>query len=107
MTPDRWQQVKEIFQSALDRAPGQRSAFLSEACGLDKALRKEVESLIASHEKDGSFIDAPAYQAAAQELAEDHYLKAGQTIGHYQILCQLPGHRLIRRGIDEASVPLM
>ncbi len=89
MTPERWRQVKEIFQSALDRAPGQRSAFLSEACGLDKALRKEVESLIASHEKDGSFIDSPAYQVAAQELAEDHELKAGQTIGHYQVLSML------------------
>ena len=89
MTPERWQQVKEIFQSALERAPGERSAFLANACGGDESLRKEVESLIASHEKDGSFIDSPAYQGAAEMLEGDQELKAGQTIGHYEILSTL------------------
>src|SRR5712692_5790469 len=89
MTPERWQQVKEIFQSALERAPGERSAFLSEACGADESLRKEVESLIASHEKDGSFIDSPAYEAAAGMLASDPELTVGQRIGHYEILSTL------------------
>lgn len=89
MTPERWQQVKEIFQSALERAPGERSAFLANACGGDESLRKEVESLIAAHEKDGSFIDSPAYQGAAEMLEGDQELKAGQTIGHYEILSTL------------------
>jgi serine/threonine protein kinase len=89
MTPERWQKVKGIFQSALDRAPGERSAFLANACGGDEPLRKEVESLIASHEKDGSFIDSPAYEAAAGMLASDPELTVGQTIGHYEILSTL------------------
>ncbi len=89
MTPERWQKVKEIFQSALERAPGERSAFLSDACGGDEALRQEVESLIASHEKDGSFIDSPAYQAAAEMLEGNQELKSGKTIGHYEILSTL------------------
>ena len=86
MTPERWQKVKEIFQAALECAPDERSDFLSSACGGDEALRKEVESLLASHEKDGSFIDSPAYQASAEMLTDDQELKAGQTIGHYEIL---------------------
>lgn len=65
MTPERWQQVKEIFTSALRHKPAERAVFLSKACGTDGVLRREVESLIASHEKDGSFIDSPAYQAAS------------------------------------------
>ena len=69
MTPERWQKVKEIFDSALQYEPAQRAAFLSNACGGDDALRREVESLITSHEKDGSFIDSPAYEAAADKLA--------------------------------------
>src|SRR5438093_1378716 len=89
MTPERWQQVKQIFQSALDQAPGDRSAFLSSACSGDESLRKEVESLLTSHEKDGSFIDSPAYAAAAGMLASDPELTVGQKIGHYEILSTL------------------
>ncbi|HZE69159.1 MAG TPA: protein kinase [Pyrinomonadaceae bacterium] len=87
MTPQHWQKVKEIFQSALGRAPGERSAFLASACGGDEALRQEVESLIASHEKDGSFIDSPAYLAAAELLADEQAeLKPGQTIDSYEVI---------------------
>jgi serine/threonine protein kinase/tetratricopeptide (TPR) repeat protein len=89
MTPERWQQVKEIFNSAIQYEPEERAAFLSRACGGDEALRKEVESLLAAHEKEGSFIDSPAYQGAAKMLESDQELKSGQTIGHYEILSTL------------------
>ena len=50
-------------------------------------MRKEVESLLASHEKDGSFIDSPAYQAAAELIVnEKAELKPGQVIGSYEII---------------------
>lgn len=87
MTPERWQRAKEIFQAALDRAPDERSAFLASAC--DEALRKEVESLIASHEKSGEFIDSPAYEAATELFKADQDLKPGQAVGHYEILSTL------------------
>ena len=45
MTPARWQQLKQIFQSALERRPVERTAFVAQACGDDVALRREVESL--------------------------------------------------------------
>ena len=32
MTPERWQQVKEIFNSALNYRPEERGLFLSQAC---------------------------------------------------------------------------
>ena len=48
MTPERWQQVKELFNSALEREQNQRSAFLAQACGDDEYLRSEVESLLSS-----------------------------------------------------------
>jgi hypothetical protein len=65
MTPERWRQVKEIFNSAITYQPKDRSLFISQACSGDDELRSEVESLIASHEQSGSFIDKPAFQAAA------------------------------------------
>lgn len=89
MATEHWQKVKEIFQAALERAPGERSAFLSEACGNEGSLRQEVESLLAAHEKEGSFIDSPAYQVAAEMLSADQELKAGQIVGHYEILSTL------------------
>jgi serine/threonine protein kinase len=86
MTPERWQQVKEIFDSAIKYLPEQRAVFLSQACSGDDQLRSEVESLITSHEKEGSFIDEPAYYAAAELLAEKSELSPGYTIGNYDVL---------------------
>ena len=48
MNPERWEQIKDLFGSALEREPGERSAFLREACGEDESLRAELESLLAS-----------------------------------------------------------
>ena len=71
MTPERWQQVKEIFNSAITHRPEERSSFISQACSGDEELRSEVESLIASHEQSGSFIDQPAFEVAASLLADE------------------------------------
>jgi serine/threonine protein kinase/tetratricopeptide (TPR) repeat protein len=90
MTPERWHQVKEIFYSALEHEPAQRYSFLSSACGDDELLRREVESLISSHEKDGSFIDSPAYQVVAESLTgQPDEFKPGQSIAQYKIIRQL------------------
>src|SRR5690242_1457292 len=87
MTPERWQQVKEIFNAAIARGPQERSSFISQACSGDEQLRSEVESLIASHEQSGSFIDKPAFEAAASLLANERTeLKRGQTIGSYEVI---------------------
>jgi eukaryotic-like serine/threonine-protein kinase len=87
MTPERWQQVKEIFNSAISHRPEERGSFISQACSGDDALRSEVESLIASHERSGSFIDEPAFQVAASLLADDKSeLKPGHTVGSYEVL---------------------
>jgi eukaryotic-like serine/threonine-protein kinase len=81
MTPERWQQIKEVFNLALEYEPGQRSSFLSKACDNDVSLQREVESLLAAHEKEGSFIDSPAYKAF-DNPAE---LEPGQVLGSYEI----------------------
>ncbi len=58
MTPERWQQVKEVLAAALEREPVKRAAYLDQVCA-EPSLRREVESLIAAHEQgDGSFMAA-------------------------------------------------
>jgi serine/threonine protein kinase len=90
MATDRWQQIKEIFHSALDRAPEERSAYLVRACEDDESIRREVESLIAAHENESDFLDSPAYVVAAGLLTdEDSELKTGQMVGQYEIISLL------------------
>jgi eukaryotic-like serine/threonine-protein kinase len=87
LTINRWQQVKELFHSALEREPDERSLYLEKACDGDESLRQEVLSLIASHEQRGSFLDAPAYEVAAELLAlEEMEPMKGRRIGHYGIM---------------------
>src|SRR5215813_7390177 len=86
MTPERWQRVKAIFNSAIQYNSEERDSFLSQACSGDDSLRGEVESLIASYEKSGEFIDEPAYQAATWLADERAELKPGQQIGSYRVL---------------------
>ena len=87
MTPERWQQVKEIFNSAITCRPEERSSFVSRACSGDDELRNEVESLIASHEQSGGFIDKPAFEAAASLLTREKIeLNSGQMIGSYEVV---------------------
>ena len=80
MTPEpaaRWQQVKQLFAAALERAPQQRTPFLAEACGEDVALRGEVEALLAAHHDAGTFLDSGT---GTNELA------AGRSLGPYEIV---------------------
>ena len=47
MDAERWQQVKQIFQAALDVPRPERAAYAGTACGGDEELRREVVSLLA------------------------------------------------------------
>jgi len=70
MTPERWQQIKALLESALERDPLERNAFLEEACASDVALRSEVEALIDAHARSGDFIESPAYEMLAGSLTQ-------------------------------------
>ena len=90
MNAERWQQIDQLLQSALEQEPGQRSAFLTQACAGDEPLRWEVESLIASHEKVGTILEKPLSQVAAQLLIKgETRLAEGQRIGRYQVTALL------------------
>ena len=90
MTSEHWQQVKELLHSALQREPAERVAYLEEACRGDASLRKEVEALLASYERAGSFFEIPAMETAARMLAHDHSDSlVGSVAGPYKILARL------------------
>ena len=85
MPDQRWENLKEIFHGALELSPNERDSYLANACGDDPSLRAAVESLLVSHDETGNFVDAPAYKATAEMLTENHELKVGQVIAHYEI----------------------
>jgi serine/threonine protein kinase len=90
VTPERWHKVKEVFEAALDYAPGERSVFLGQACADDDLLRGEVNSLLSSYEQETGFMETPAGALAAQSLAkEESAALIGQQIGHYQIIREI------------------
>jgi serine/threonine protein kinase/tetratricopeptide (TPR) repeat protein len=90
MTPERWQRIKELFLAALEREPGERAAFIDAACAGDAETRAEVASLVAAHERDGEFIDAPAAVMAARLAAEEQGgFEAGRRVGSYEIVSTL------------------
>src|SRR5947209_18679911 len=90
MDPEHWQEIKLLLHSALELDPDQRSAFLAAACAGDESLRKEVESLIISHDQAGAFIENPAFEVMADSLTDNQAESlVGQTLGQYTIREQL------------------
>jgi len=86
MKAERWQQVNDLFQSAAERAPEERAAFLDEACHGDEGLCREVESLLASYERAENFIESPAFEVAPELVTNDRAgALVGELIGHYRI----------------------
>ncbi len=86
MKAERWQKINELFQTASERPPEERTAFLDTACGDDQELRREVISLITSYTEAENFIEAPAFAVAPELLDNDTTgALAGKAFGHYQV----------------------
>jgi tRNA A-37 threonylcarbamoyl transferase component Bud32 len=75
MTPERWQRVNELFQTALELSPQERDQFLERACAEYPGLRAEIESLIAFHEKAENFLESPVSEIGSRILSESESSK--------------------------------
>src|SRR5215469_10413704 len=82
---ERWHQIEEIFQGALQHDPAERDAFLREACHGDAEIQREVLSLLAHHDEAGN-AEPWAAAAAAQLIGAGVSLEPGQRLGPYEIL---------------------
>src|SRR5688572_18284981 len=84
---EAWRRINDLFHRALEQPADQRDAFLADSCGGDDALRREVESLLASHERAADFIEEPAQTVTSMDSG--HYgadmALVGQQIGQYRI----------------------
>lgn len=90
MTPDRWQQVNEVFNAAMEREPEEQAAFLDEVSAGDEVLRREVESLIAYNEQECSVVDNLPFEIPGHLLSEDAAgTMLGRLIGQYKIIREI------------------
>jgi serine/threonine protein kinase/tetratricopeptide (TPR) repeat protein len=100
MDPERWQKIEEVFHSALKLEKSRRAAFVEERCAGDGSLRLEVERLLAHHQETGGFLESPALEMAARDLAVAGPISApsdsadpfvGKIISHYRVMEKLGG----------------
>ena len=78
MDRQRWLQIEEVLQQALDLQPQQRDEFLKHTCKGDVALLAEVESLLKRETEAGSFMESPA-------IASLPAIEPPSRISHYRI----------------------
>jgi len=100
MQPERWRQIEELYHRARALAGQERADFLEKACAHDADLRQELESLLACEDEAQGFIETPALDHAARELAEVMEEAAvregadawvGRTVSHYRVQERLGG----------------
>ena len=102
-------QVEQIFAAAVACAPGpDRASYLSTACGGDAALRNEVASLLAAHEKSGRFLDgAPTLQQDGAPGSAEPLARTVPFSGAANLAAVYLDQREPRRGLEDylAEVP--
>jgi predicted ATPase/serine/threonine protein kinase len=90
MNQEQYERVGELFHAALELPRERRSGFLRVACAADDRLRKEVESLLAAHERAGNFVAGTAGNALSDWLAREEPTRAaGERIGAYEVVSLL------------------
>jgi serine/threonine protein kinase/Tol biopolymer transport system component len=90
MSPERWQQIKEVLAAALEREQDQRAAYLNQACAGDDALRQEVESLLAEEKDAEGLLELPAIRIPSRMLDQGPSQSlCGRQLGPYKVLSLL------------------
>jgi hypothetical protein len=81
MTPERWRQVSEVFHAARSRDAAARAPYLEQACVGDRALRAEVDAMLAAHHNPRGFGDQPV----SGSIDDVRRLETGAMVGPYRI----------------------
>ncbi len=84
MNAARWNRMAGLFEAALELSPERRGQFLTDACGNDSGLRREIERMLA-HE--GS---AEARLGTIVASAKDSYAGAAEwRIGPFRVIREI------------------
>jgi serine/threonine protein kinase/tetratricopeptide (TPR) repeat protein len=106
MSAERWLRVQNVFSAALEcEDPSKRNALVDQQCGNDADLRREVQSLLSSHDSAGMLDEFAAKIAAPERLRERVVAMdwQGRRIAQYTVLEGLGSGTmgLVHRARDE------
>jgi serine/threonine protein kinase len=84
VTPERFRELRRLFDDALLQPPGVRAAWLADACGDDPKLRRQLEALLAADLTTGAAASRALFLVKPDGAPSDPPLE-GRRIGHYTL----------------------
>jgi serine/threonine protein kinase len=94
ISPEKWETVKDLFDSALKLDSSERPAFLQENCP-DAEARAEVERLLDEHDQAGAFLSNPVlsqFPSESEVPTPTQRLSQGEVLaGRFRIIRFIAG----------------
>lgn len=87
MTPERWAQIEDLFQRAVECDPQHRVRLLDDACRNDLDLRREVDALLSSDRSAAHHVKTAVHEC----LGTFAFPLVGEVLSHYRILDGIGG----------------
>ncbi|MFN7936443.1 MAG: serine/threonine-protein kinase [Bryobacteraceae bacterium] len=87
MTPERFRQMRNLFEAALEQDPSVRESFLAQAAASDEELLLEVRRMLEAHGRKVTYLDGTL--TAPAELRTDPRRLEGRRLGNFEILREI------------------
>jgi serine/threonine-protein kinase len=82
VTPENFGRIREVFESALERPPQERQAFVESACAGDTLLIVEVKRMLAAEDQTDRLLDAAEPVSSPLRRSECPSCKAQIAVSH-------------------------
>jgi hypothetical protein len=79
-----WDRVRDLFHRALDLPADERAVFVRQEAGADTAIREQVESLLAAHDRADGFLSQGAMDGNRNGLPRR--FAPGTRLGAFEIV---------------------
>ncbi len=85
MHQNKWENIKKIFNIAIDLTADERLKYLERECGEDEEMLSEINSLLTFYNKSGNFLETSSVIILEEEDTQARDVMNGETVGKYRI----------------------